>query len=100
MKIEDKGNGELVCFIPERLDVNSADATGEEIMSRLVAGISHLELDLRDTVYASSAGLRVFLTCYRKMTGLGGTITLTHVQPSIMMLLDMTGFTDFLTIQK
>ena len=99
MKIEDKGEGKLVCFMPERLDVNTADTSGEEIISKL-EGITHLELDLSNLEYASSAGLRVFLTCYRKMTGQGGTMILTHVQPSIMMLLEMTGFTDFLTIQK
>ncbi len=99
MKIEDKGEGKLVCFMPERLDVNTADATGEEIMSKL-EGITHLELDLANMVYASSAGLRVFLTCYRKMAEQNGTMVLTHVQPSIMMLLEMTGFTDFITIQR
>ena len=99
MKIEDKGEGKLVCFMPERLDMNTADATGDEIMARL-AGITHLELDLSSMEYASSAGLRVFLTCYRKMAEQGGTLVLTHVRPSIMMLLEMTGFTDFITIQK
>ncbi len=99
MKIENKGDGNLVCILPERLDVNTADTSGEEIISKL-EGITHLELDLSNLEYASSAGLRVFLTCYRKMTGQGGTMVLTHVQPSIMMLLEMTGFTDFLTIQK
>jgi len=99
MKIENKGDGNLVCVMPERLDVNTADASGEEIMSKL-EGITHLELDLSNMEYASSAGLRVFLTCYRKMAGQNGTMVLTHVRPSIMMLLEMTGFTDFLTIQK
>lgn len=99
MKIENKGDGNLVCILPERLDVNTADTSGEEIISKL-EGITHLELDLSNLEYASSAGLRVFLTCYRKMADQGGTLVLTHVRPSIMMLLEMTGFTDFITIKK
>ena len=59
---------------------------------------NELVLDLKELEYVSSAGLRVFLNAQKGMTD-KGTMTLKNVNEEIMEVLEMTGFTQILTIE-
>jgi anti-anti-sigma factor len=55
-------------------------------------------LDLSDLVYTSSAGLRVFLTFAKRVKNAGGQLVLCAVQPAVYKVLEMSGFTQILTL--
>lgn len=60
-------------------------------------GVTELTLDLVGLDYISSAGLRVLLWAQKQMNK-QGSMKLIHVNETIMELLEVTGFTDILTI--
>ena len=49
-------------------------------------------IDLADVPYMSSAGLRLLLTAHKTMLARGGELLVANVQPSVMEVLDITGF--------
>ena len=70
----------------------------EEALKEIPEDIEDLELDLKDLEYVSSAGLRVFLNAQKSMMN-KGKMVLKNVSEEIMEVLDMTGFTQILTIE-
>ena len=61
----------------------------EEALRELPADITKLVIDLKDLEYVSSAGMME-----------KGEMCLRHVNEEIMEVLDMTGFTQILTIEN
>ena len=70
----------------------------EETLKEVPEDVTELVLDLKELEYVSSAGLRVFLNAQKGMTD-KGTMTLKNVNDEIMEVLEMTGFTQILTIE-
>ena len=98
MTIEIKRNAEeVVIEIVGRLDTNTAPALDRTI-SEDISDSQNLVLDLKGLEYISSAGLPVLLGAQKKMQR-SGSLKLINVCDSIMDVLDMTGFTDILTIK-
>ncbi|MDR0997142.1 MAG: STAS domain-containing protein [Zoogloeaceae bacterium] len=64
------------------------------------AGITEIIFELAGLEYVSSAGLRVFLIVHKKMAGYGGKMVLRQVTAEVMDILNMTGFSQFLAIEK
>ena len=56
------------------------------------------KLLLLQTVYISSAGLRVLLSTHKNFAKKGG-MTITNVNETVMDIFDVTGFKDILTIK-
>ena len=77
--------------------VDSSNATQFE--SELLSSLSgdKLTIDAEDLTYISSAGLRVLLKAKK---ALSADLTMTNVSPEVYEILDMTGFTQILTVQK
>ena len=63
-----------------------------------LAGTEKLTLDLSGVPYMSSAGLRCLLTAQKTMMAGGGAMTIVGVQPAVMEVLELTGFSNILTI--
>jgi len=57
-------------------------------------------LDLEKTQYVSSAGLRAFLLGQKTAASKGGFMKLLHVNQVVQDILDVTGFSDILTIDS
>ena len=97
MTIEKKQNGtELTITLAGRLDTTTAPQLEAEF-KQSIAGVEKLVLDFTALEYLSSAGLRVLLTAQKTMNK-QGTMTITGVGEPIMEILEVTGFTDILTI--
>lgn len=60
-------------------------------------GISDLTVDLAELEYISSAGLRTLLKIQKKMDK-QGSMRIKNIRDNVREVLDMTGFSDFLTI--
>lgn len=80
-----------------RLDTNTAPELEKELKESLDQAES-LRLNFEKLEYISSAGLRVVLGAEKIMRNKGGMV-LCNVNDVIMEVLDITGFTDILTIE-
>ena len=87
----------LTVAVSGRLDTNTAPELEEELMTSL-PGIKSLILDFEGLDYISSAGLRILLSVHKQMVKLDG-MKVIHVNQTIQDILDITGFTDILTIE-
>ena len=94
---KNKTNDTLEFLIQGMIDTTSAPELEAELNS-LTEDITNLIFNFEKLVYISSAGLRVLLKFYKKMTA-QGNIKITNVNESIMEVLEMTGFTDFITVE-
>lgn len=87
----------LTFSLEGRLDTVTAPEFEKELKNSL-DNVTELVLDLEKLDYISSAGLRVILSA-QKIMNRKGTMKVTHVNEVIMEILDVTGFSDILTVE-
>ena len=80
-----------------RLDTVTAPEL-EKCFKEALPGVTELVMDFEKLDYISSAGLRVLLSAQKTMNR-QGSMKLCHVSESIMEILEVTGFSDILTIE-
>ena len=81
-----------------RLDTTTAPEL-EAVLEEVLPSTKDLVLDFAKLEYISSAGLRLVLKSKKSMDAAGGTMKLVNVCDEIMEVFDITGFSDFLTIE-
>ena len=97
MNINKKMNGStLEIALEGRLDTMTAPQLEAELAS--LDGAESLVLDCSKLEYISSAGLRVLLSAHRIMNCKGG-MKITHINEIVREVLEVTGFTEILTIE-
>ena len=87
----------LTIALEGRLDNTTAPELESELAGSL-DGMKELVLDFEKLDYISAAGLRVLLSAQKRMNK-QGKMTVKNVQDAIMEILEVTGFTDILTIE-
>lgn len=87
----------LTLSLKGRLDTLTSPELDETI-AKSIDNVAHLVIDLKDVVYVSSAGLRVILSAQKTMVKKGDMVV-TNVNPEIMAIFEMTGFSEILTIK-
>ncbi|MBR5931185.1 MAG: STAS domain-containing protein [Lachnospiraceae bacterium] len=87
----------LTVAVAGRLDTNTAPELEEELMNSL-SDVKVLVLDFEGLEYISSAGLRILLSAHKIMSKQDG-MKVRNVNQAIQDILDITGFTDILTIE-
>ena len=96
LEIEKKNDNGTVFALSGRLDTVTAPSLEQALDGELTQGEA-LTLDMAALEYISSAGLRGILKTYK---ALGDGLRLANVGESVMEVLEITGFTDFLTINE
>lgn len=92
-----KVSGETAALtLSGRLDTTTAPEL-DAALGDVLSGAKELILDLRDLEYISSAGLRVLLKAQKSMHG---AMKLRNVPEAVLEVFDITGFSDFLTIES
>lgn len=86
----------MTLHLSGRLDTTTAPELESEI-SALPETVKDLTIDMSKVSYISSAGLRVLLVAQKTMSKVG-TMTVTGVCAAVHEVLDITGFSDILTI--
>ncbi len=100
MKLDVKTEGKkMEVTLEGRMDSTTAPEFEREIFPQL-EGITELILDFSDLAYLSSAGLRVLLSCQKKMNAAKGSMVVKNVNEIIMEVFEATGFDSILTIEK
>ena len=87
----------LIVKVSGRLDTTTAPQLENEL-SGSISGVETLTFDFAALDYLSSAGLRVILQA-QKIMNKQGSMTVRNVNETIMEIFEVTGFTDFLTIE-
>ena len=90
-------NGNACFALEGRLDTITSPDLEKELKASL-GGVTNLVMDFEKLEYISSAGLRVLLSAQKIMTK-QGEMKLVHVNETIMEILDVTGFSDILTVE-
>jgi anti-sigma B factor antagonist len=80
-----------------RLDTMTAPDLEKELNASMKDAES-LVMDFSKLDYISSAGLRVLLSAHKAMAGKGG-MKVTHVNEIVQEVLEVTGFSDILTVE-
>lgn len=91
-------DGTLEVSVKGEIDTVTAPTLEKEVGAEL-GKAELLVLNFKDVNYVSSAGLRVILSLYKKQGDKNRKFELTHVNTEVMTVLEMTGFTSFLTIK-
>lgn len=89
-------NSRLIISLDGRLDTSTAPELEREIAD--LGDYTELVLDMTNLEYISSAGLRVILKAQKAMNK-KGKLVVKNVSESIKEIFDITGFSDFLTIE-
>ena len=79
-----------------RLDAVTALELDKNLSASL-GGVDDLTIDLAELEYISSAGLRTLLKLQKRMDR-QGAMRIKNVRENVREVLDMTGFSEFLTI--
>ena len=99
MTIEKKQDGTMLTLsLKGRLDTTTSPQLEAELRQGL-NGVSDLVFDFSDLEYISSAGLRVLLSAQKTMNT-QGTMVIRKVNSVVMDVFEVTGFSDFLTIEE
>lgn len=96
MEIKTTTEGEkLTIAVSGRVDT----ITAPELEANLKFGDAKcVVIDLANVPYMSSAGLRLLLTAHKAMLGKGGELQIANVQSAVREVLDITGFSDILSL--
>jgi anti-sigma B factor antagonist len=90
----------VVVKLTGNLDTNTAPDAEAEINSWLEKGTQKMVINLEETKYVSSAGLRIFLATAKKMTAKGGAVKLCSPNEVVQEILDISGFSSILDVKK
>ncbi|MBR4676266.1 MAG: STAS domain-containing protein [Victivallales bacterium] len=98
MNINKTTNGStLTLSLEGRLDTTTSPEL-ETLLDASLDGITELVFDFSGLDYLSSAGLRVLLSAQKRMNK-QGSMKLLHVNETVKEVFEITGFSDFLTIE-
>ena len=90
-------NGKVTLSLSGRLDTITAPQLQEALLP-VFNEASEIILDFTDLAYVSSAGLRVLLIGQKMAMTKGANMIVTNICDEIMEVLDMTGFSNVLTL--
>ncbi|MDO4294709.1 MAG: STAS domain-containing protein [bacterium] len=91
---------ETMLTTAKRLDAVQAPILKTELMKLLDEGHDNLVIDMKNTTYVSSVGLRAFLAAQKRINEKKGSMVLKNVSQQVMEVFDITGFSGLLTFEE
>lgn len=92
-------NDVVVVKLVGNLDTNTAPEAEETINQWLEKKSKKMVINLEESKYISSAGLRVFLATAKKMTAAGGAVKFCSPNEVVKEILDISGFSTILDVK-
>ncbi len=89
-------DGVTILSLKGSIDAMTAPKITEFIHDLVMKGNTRLVGDFGGVDYTSSAGLRVLLGAIKETRAQGGDMRLSGVQPDVMKVLNLSGFTNIL----
>ena len=78
--------------ISGRVDGAGANALEEEVLATIRSGANPIYVNLAETTFLCSAGLRVLMQYWRQMKNTQRTLLVTRPSPDVEAVLETTGF--------
>ena len=97
LSAREEGSRTLV-VIEGRLDTNTAPQLEEFANDLFSNGKNEIVVDMAACDFVSSAGLRVIVAMQKRVVN-SGSLAFRNVQPDVMDVFDMTGFSKLLTFE-
>lgn len=72
----------------------------EDAVHQIDAGVTDFDIDLTELEYISSAGLRVLVSTQKLAAQRGGGMRLLHPSDDVMEVLEMTGLSEVMTVER
>jgi len=94
---EIKGETSIQLSVDGQVDTITSPELQQKILTTFQK-TKNVVLDLGHVGYMSSAGLRALLIGQKTATSKGGTLKVVNVQPAVMQVFNMSGFSKVLTI--
>ncbi|MCR5637378.1 MAG: STAS domain-containing protein [Lachnospiraceae bacterium] len=91
---------EIVYKTEKRIDTKTAPKFAEALENFAAEGKFNLVIDMTETEYISSVGLRAFLSMQKKVNANNGKMLIRNVQDGVREVFDITGFSGLLTVEK
>ena len=99
MKISERDNEGVTVFTLEgRIDTQGADELDNALQAAVAQGKSWMVLDMAQTDYICSAGLRTLADVLTKNRAQDGDLKLAAVPPRVLSILQVIGFDNFFSI--
>lgn len=80
----------------KRIDTKTAPALEKAVNAAIEEGTGDIIVDMEDTAYISSMGLRVLLTAKKRLRNTDRTLKVRNVCQTVMEVFDITGYSGFL----
>src|SRR5262245_25943640 len=81
-----------------RLDANWSDHVGNAIESAIRAGQHHIDLDLAQVNYVSSAGIRVLVKHFKLLKAAKGALRIVRTTDAVFSVLQLSGLASMLVV--
>ena len=99
MKIDvEERNGRIIVRCEGRLDASTSVQLENQLNSVIEKDTNKLYLDFNKIEYLSSAGMRLLLSCSKKLKDKGGKLTIFALHEDVMEIIRMAGFEQILEI--
>jgi anti-sigma B factor antagonist len=95
---ERDSNGTWIISTAGRIDAYSAKSLEDCLKRAIDGGHRDLVVDLKNTDYISSGGLRVFLATLKELRKDGGSLKLCGLNPAVLKIFKLAGFTSIFSI--
>jgi len=92
-------NDIVIIGLDGTLDTNTSPEAEVEINKSLEKGAIKMAIDLENTRYVSSAGLRIFLATAKKMMSRSGKVILCHPNEIVKDILHVSGFNTIIDVK-
>jgi len=92
-------NDVVIISLIGTLDTNTSPEAEVEINKSLEDGANKMAIDLENTRYVSSAGLRIFLSTAKKMMSNSGKVILCHPNAIVKDILHVSGFNTIIHVE-
>jgi anti-sigma B factor antagonist len=89
-----------VVTVAGSIDALTSEPVLNAFLAEIQKGATRLVADLSGVVYTSSAGLRSLLAAQKEIRLRGGDFRLAGVQPPVMKLLKLSGFTNIIKMYE
>ncbi|MCR4902424.1 MAG: STAS domain-containing protein [Butyrivibrio sp.] len=94
---------EFVYKAPQRIDSMNAPKVQEELIGEIQKVLSEnadkIVIDMSETSYLSSAGLRIMTIAFKRAKGAGASFALRGVSEMVQDLFDVTGLSGYLPME-
>ena len=96
---ESKINSASVLALSGRLDGLTSPILEKRVDALIAGGTRRLVFDCGQLLYASSAGLRVFLASAKKLKAAGGQAAFAALTPAVHEVFELSGFLGVFVVQ-